>query len=119
MGDVAMCQWNSGVGRNGNHTGDARDDLKRYSGFRQRAGFFGSSAEHEGVSAFEPADGFTLPGLLDHKSMDPLLLEVFVSGFFADVDDFSVVASLGQKAGINQTVVEYDFGVAKTSESSR
>src|SRR5690349_4460095 len=118
MGAVAVSHRNTGIRRNGDRTRNTRHDLKWNSGLPQSASFLTSAAENKGVATLEPANVLTLAAFIDHDPVNVFLLEIFVTRFFADVDNFGVRPGFFKKVQVDQAVVKNDIGLTKACQST-
>jgi hypothetical protein len=115
---ISVRHRNAGKGRNRDSTGNSRDNLERNSRVGQSLRFLAAAAEYERVSTFEAAHILAFARLLNHEPLDVLLLQIFLTGFFADADDFSSVFGFFEQVKVDQTIVKHHVGFAKTSESA-
>ena len=70
---AAMRHRDAGGRRHGAERGDARDDLERHAGRRERERLLPASPEDERVAALETDDGASLRAVRDEQRVDRLL----------------------------------------------
>src|SRR5438309_1616534 len=113
---IAMCYRNARPGRSGNRARYTGNNLKWNAGFNQGARFLRTSSKNERVAAFQPAHGLAFTSFLDHEPLDAFLLDVFVSRFFADVNNLGIVASFVEQSSIDQSIVQHDVGFTQARQ---
>ena len=103
--DAAVRDGNSRRSRNGYCRGDTGDFLERNSCLGQRLRLLTAAAEHKGITALEPAHGFSLPRQIDQECIDLPLRHAVVSTALACRDFFRIRASHLQKISVHQRIV--------------
>jgi hypothetical protein len=107
--EVAVRHGNAGVGRGGQGSGDAGDNLERHARGCERFALLPAPAEDEGVAALEAHDALARAPVLDQQRVDAVLRHGVGGGLLADVDRLHVRAAVGQKLGVSEVVVNDDI----------
>ena len=98
----------------GDRRADARHDLERNPGGRERQPFFAAAAEDERVTALESHDFLAGTGGANHQPVDGLLPDLRPAGPLADKDALRRRRER-ERRGIDERVVEHEVGVGQTS----
>lgn len=108
--DVAMRQWNAGIGQTADPGRDPRHDTKRHAGRHQGASFFAGTAEHERVATFEPQNAMALTGQLDQTQRDIRLLRRGLAATLAGIFKDSAGRSEAKNLIANEGIVDDGVG---------
>ena len=93
---------------------DARHDLERNTGVRERERLFASTAKHERVAALEANDTLTAAGGSNHQLVDELLRDRMAPCPFSNVNTTSRRCEVEHR-GIDQRVVKHEIRFGQTS----
>ena len=97
---IAMRHRNTRICGDGNRTRNTGYNFKGNARFGQSSCFFASAAEHKRVTTFKAANIFAEAGLFDHEPVNVFLLQVFITGFLPDVDDFGIRSGFFKKVQV-------------------
>ena len=114
-GELTVGQRDAGVGGGADGGAHAGYHLEGDGRLAQGAGFFGSAAEEERVTALEPHDGFVAARERDELVVDALLGGVFglaVVAALAHAAHFGV-GGVAQDGVVDELVVEHDVGAGE------
>src|SRR5262245_24097576 len=113
-----MSYRNAGPCRSRNRTRHTWNDFKRNARLNERTRFFTAAPKHKRVAAFQAANAFAFPSLLDHEPLDTFLLEIFVPRFFTYVDNLRVTANFFEQPPVDEAIMEHNIGFAQTRQPS-
>src|SRR5262245_38371644 len=105
--------WNPCVCWPGDRRGNPRHNFKWDSCTGDLLRFFGPSAEHEWIAAFQPNDLLSFVRFVDQQRANFLLGMAF-TGLFADINDFCVVSRPAKSVRICQMIVNDDVSTPDT-----
>ena len=109
-GDVAVGQWDPGVGEHAVGRGYSRNDLEGDAGLAHGLGFLAAAAEHVGIAALETDDALAGAGMRDQQLEDLVEGAPAVTSPVADADALGVRTGEVEQPPVEQVVVEDDVG---------
>jgi hypothetical protein len=110
--EVAVGDGNACVGWSGNGAGDAGNHFEAASGGAQFLRFLSSAAEHVGVAAFEPGDGFSGEHFLNEQGIDAVLGKGVLVGLLAHVENLRIRAGPLEHFLVHEVIVGDHIGPA-------